>query len=215
MRVSQSLCRRLTRVSGYHREPIPFAFSPESRNDAPGARIPARLRPVKHQSTECTFCIIPPACPLKFFNPFLVGVNCRILSMRSSVSSSAVFQSAATSWSLSIITASSTRFSITAVSDTIPPPAKGSTRTWDFEGDSHSRIWGISQVFPPGYLREAPLWHSCHIDAWNSRYWKLLKSRRVEHNRKNSSLAIPCVESSACDHFFLLLRFSLLRGYNV
>ena len=79
-----------------------------------------------------------------------VGSKVSIRWAKASPSRSTACQKAATSGSRSSITHCSTRPSITAVRDTMPPPQKGSTSSVGCTCRSQSRTCGMSQVLPPG-----------------------------------------------------------------
>lgn len=79
------------------------------------------------------------------------GTNRRIDVISSALCSKAARQNAATSRSRSTRHARSASSSITAVKETMAPPANGSTSSSVRRSRSQCRICGTSHVLPPGY----------------------------------------------------------------
>ena len=138
-------------VFGYQRDRRPLPFSPSLMKEAPSARTPARLVRFNTRVRKPRSRTVPEASFCSFCRRSSVGSNSSTRFAKASPSCSAACQNAATSRSSSIMIACSTSGSMTAVSDAIPPPAKGSMRILGFVVFSHSRMCGTSQVLPPGY----------------------------------------------------------------
>ena len=138
-----------TNVSGYHREQMPAPFSPLLEREAPGAKTPPRLVRFSTNVRKPWSRTVRGTSRAIRSTAARVGVKARMRSIRSSECSSAERQKEDTSRSSSTITARAVSPSITAVSDTMPPPANGSTSTATGSA-SHCRIWGTSHVFRQG-----------------------------------------------------------------
>ncbi len=145
--------RRFASVAGYHLDAIPLPFSPRLDTDAPGASIPPLRVRLRTRARNPRSKTSRGSESVSSATECRVGANVWILRMRVGADSSALCQNAATSGSISDITARSANPSMTAVSDTIAPPANGSNRTSErgLMPPSHVRMCGTSQVFPPGY----------------------------------------------------------------